>query len=84
MNNTSLPIKAIICGFIKYTTRLEMRMRVVNKSSSKIVYVSVTKLFGYYRPEVIILDSLKMLNEKFTFPFRVFKCQINYGLNVVT
>lgn len=59
-------------------------MRVVNKSSSKIVYMSVTKLFGHYMPEVVILYSLKILNEKFTFPFRVYKCQINYGLNVVT
>lgn len=59
-------------------------MRVVNKSSSKIVYMSVTKLSGYYMPEVVILYSLKTLNEKFTFPFRVFKSQINYGLNLVT
>lgn len=82
MNNTKLSIKAIICGFIKYTTRLEIRMRVVNKSSSKIVYMSVTKLFGYYVPEVVILYSLKMLNEKSTFPFRVFISQINYGPNM--
>lgn len=84
MSNTSLSIKAIICGFIKYTTRLEIKMRVVNKSNSKIVYMSVTKLFGYYRPEVGILYSLKIQNEKFTFPFRVFRCQIHYGLNMVT
>ena len=60
LSNTSLSIKAIICGFIKYTTRLEIKMRVVNKSNSKIVYMSVTKLFGYYRPEVGISYSLKI------------------------
>lgn len=59
-------------------------MRVVNKSSSETVHMSVTKLSGYYMPEVVILYALKMLDEKFTFPFRVYKCQINYGLNVVT
>lgn len=59
-------------------------MRVVNKSNPEIVYMSVTKLFGYYKPKVVILYSLKMMNEKFTFPFRVFTCQINYGLNMVT
>lgn len=59
-------------------------MRVVNKSNSKIVYMSVNKLYGYYRPVVVILYSLKILDEKFTFPFRVFKCQINYRLNMVT
>lgn len=84
MNNTNLSIKAIICGFIKYTTSLEIRMRSVNKSNPEIVYMSVTQLFGYYRPEVVILHSLKMMNEKFTFPFRVFTCQINYGLNIIT
>lgn len=57
-------------------------MRVVNKSNPEIVYMSVTKLFGYYKPEVVILYSLKMMNEKFTFPFRVFTSQINYGLNM--
>ena len=53
-------------------------MRVVNKSNSKIVYMSVTKLFGYYRPEVGILYSLKIQNEKFTFPFiRIKKMKTN-------
>lgn len=39
-------------------------MRVVNKSNSEMVYMNVTTLFGYYKPEVVILYSLKMLNEK--------------------
>lgn len=44
-------------------------MTVVNKSNSKIVYVSVTKLAGHYMPEVVILYSLKMLNEKIHISF---------------
>lgn len=59
-------------------------MRVVNKSNFKMVYMSVTKLFGYYMPEVVIFYSLKMLNTNFTFPFSVFIHQINYDLNMAT